>query len=108
MAKKKQKPTQRPNKPDSDYLLEAANEQADNILMMYHRFEDKKPVMLFDIQEQRIYAYPYEDFKKELSEKSQTSLTDQYEAAVQENKMVVFVRDNVERRLVPLHTLILG
>jgi len=95
MAKKKQ----RPKKPDSDYLLEAADEQRGNILMMYHRFEDKKPVMLFDIQEQRIYAYPYEDFKKDLSEKSQASLSEQYEKAIRENQIVVFVRDNVQRRL---------
>jgi len=95
MAKK-----QKGKKPKSDYLLEAANEQRGNILMMYHRFEDKKPVMLFDIQEQRIYAYPYEDFKKELSEKSQASLTEQYEKALREKQMVVFVRDNVQRRLV--------
>lgn len=95
MAKK-----QKAKKPDSDYLLEAANEQSGNILMMYHRFEDQKPVMLFDIQEQRIYAYPYEDFKSDLSEKSQVSLTEQYEKALRENQMVVFVRDNVQRRLV--------
>jgi len=95
MAKK-----QKAKRPDPDYLLEAANEQRGNILMMYHRFEDKKPVMLFDIQEQRIYAYPYEDFRKELSEKSQASLTEQYEKALRENQMVVFVRDNVQRRLV--------
>jgi len=44
-------------------------------------------------------VYPYEDFKKELSERSQASLTEQYEKAVRENKIVVFVRDNVQRRL---------
>lgn len=99
MARKKQESNQRPKKPASDYLLDAAAEQEGNILMMYHRFEDKKPVMLFDIQEQRIYAYPYEDFKKELSEKSQASLTEQYETALRENHIVVFVRDNVQRRL---------
>lgn len=83
----------------TDYLLNAACEQKDDILMMYKRFEDKKPVMLLDIQERRIYAYPYADFKKELSQRSQASLTKQYEKAMRENEVVVFVRDNDQRRL---------
>lgn len=83
-----------------DYLLDAAYEQWPNIQMMYRRFEDKKPVMLFDIQEQRIYAYPYAAFRSDLSKRSQRSLKEQYEKAVHENKMVVFVRDNERRRLI--------
>jgi len=68
--------------------------------MLYHCFADKKPVMLFDIQEQRIYAYPYEEFKAELSERSQTILAEQYEQALENQKIVIFVRDNVKRKLV--------
>jgi hypothetical protein len=60
--------------PDSDYLLDAAQERWLHILMTYQRFEAKKPVMLLDIQEQQIYAYPYADFSNDLSEKSQRSL----------------------------------
>ena len=55
---------------------------------------------LYDIQDERIYAYPYEDFKGDLSAKSQASLTAQYEQAVAKGKMVVFVRDNDKGRLV--------
>jgi len=79
---------------------DAVGEQWDNILGLYKRFEDKKPVMLFDIQEQKIYAYPYNDFKSELSKKSQIQLEEQYEAAILNNEMVVFVRDNEKRDLV--------
>lgn len=86
--------------PNSDYLLGAAEEFWPYILDAYKKFEEKKPVMLLDIQEQRIYAYPYADFSSELNEKSQGTLKDQYERAVQDNKVVVFVRDNERRRLV--------
>jgi hypothetical protein len=75
-------------------------EQWDNILGLYKRFEDKKPVMLLDIQEQKIYAYPYNDFKSELSKRSQIQLEEQYEAAILNNEMVVFVRDNKKKELV--------
>jgi hypothetical protein len=79
---------------------DAVGEQWDNILGLYKRFGDKKPVMLLDIQEQKIYAYPYNDFKSELSKKSQIQLEEQYEAAILNNEMVVFVRDNEKRDLV--------
>jgi hypothetical protein len=79
---------------------DAVGEQWDNIIGLYKQFEDKKPVMLFDIQEQKIYAYPYNDFKSELSKKSQIQLEEQYEAAILDNEMVVFVRDNEKKDFV--------
>jgi hypothetical protein len=56
--------------------------------------------MLYDIQEKRIYAYPYKEFKDDLSPRSQAGLQEQYEEAQREGKIVVFVRDNERRRLV--------
>ena len=79
---------------------DAVGEQWDNILGLYKRFEDKKPVILLDIQEQKIYAYPYNNFRSNLSKRSQIQLEEQYEAAILNNKIVVFVRDNEKRDLV--------
>lgn len=79
--------------------LTIIGEQWDHILRLYKKFEDKKPIMLFDIQEQKIYAYPYKDFKAAMNKKSQISLKEQYESAVAENKMVVFVKDNENKKL---------
>ena len=70
-----------------------------NILGFYKLFEDKRPIMLLDLPSQKIYAYPYEEFKATLSERSQAMLTTQYDEAVVKNKVVVFVRDNETRRL---------
>src|SRR3954452_9078130 len=84
--------------PNAD-LVEAAEGQLHNFLMFYKLFEDKRPVMLFDLQSQQILAYPYEKYKATLSERSQAMLTTQYDEAVVKNKVVVFVRDNVTRRL---------
>ena len=50
---------------------------------------------------QRIHpAYPYEDYKGTLSESSQTMLEKQYAEAQQQDKIVVFVRDEATRRLI--------
>jgi hypothetical protein len=84
--------------PNAD-LVEAAEGQLHNILMFYKLFEDKRPVMLFDLQSQQILAYPYEEYKATLTERSQAMLTTQYDEAVVKNKVVVFVRDNETRRL---------
>ena len=86
-------------KSPNDYLVEAAENFLPHILMFYKRFEDKRPVMLLDLQSQKIYAYPYEEFKAELGEKSQTMLAADYEKAIAKNKIVVFVRDNETQRL---------
>ena len=83
-----------------DDLVDAAYENRQYIQMMYRRFEDRRPVILLDIQDGRIYAYPYAEFMTDLSKRSQRSLRAQRARAVQENKIVVFVRDNEQRRLV--------
>lgn len=83
-----------------DYLFDAMAEHWEYVVRLYKEFEDKRPVMLYDLQEKRIYACPYENFKSEMSPRTQVSLTEQYERAGTEGKMVVFVRDNDEKRLV--------
>jgi hypothetical protein len=82
-----------------DYLFDALSEYLEHVTAAYQQFEQKRPIMLFDIQEKQIYAYPYEDFKSELSAKFQVSLAEEYEQAQRSGKMVVFVRDNDNRRL---------
>jgi hypothetical protein len=88
------------NNTNSDPLWEALGEHYDHLCFLYRQFADEHPVMLLDIQEKMIYAYPYREFAADLSRRSQTSLARQYPAAVADGDMVVFVRDNVERRLV--------
>ena len=81
-----------------DELLDAAWEQYDNILMMYEMFADLRPVILFDIQDQRVYAYPYKEFRAEMNERSQGILEQQYERAQVDGQIVVFVRDKLKQK----------
>jgi hypothetical protein len=69
------------------------------IFEIYSLYEKKKPVMLFDVTEGKIYAYPYEGFKKGLSRGGQVSLTKQYEEAIRRDKFVVFIRDSQKKTL---------
>ena len=50
-----------------DPYWEVVQSLMQNILTIYEAYRDKKPVMLFDMQEHRSYVYPYLDFKNDLS-----------------------------------------
>ena len=75
----------------NDPYWDVVCEQWSNIVMWYQLFASKNPVMLYDVQEQRIYAYPYKEFKAEMSQRSQDMLEEQYRDALVSDKMVVFV-----------------
>jgi hypothetical protein len=84
----------------SDPYFKAIQEQWPNIRGLYMTYGSKKPIILYDIQENKIYAYPYKEFKSELSRNSQASLEQDYKSASALRNMVVFVRDNIEQKLV--------
>ena len=58
----------------SDPYFEAIQEQWPNIRALYKTYVSKKPIILYDIQEEKIYAYPYKEFKAELSKQSKIHL----------------------------------
>lgn len=91
-----------------DPYFRHVEDQWPHIMELYAMCEDRHPVMLFDIEEQKIYVYNYQVFQEELSPMSQEILKDQFFDALATSKLVIFVRDNVNRRLVsyavPLQT----
>ena len=84
---------------DNDYLA-MAYANGNDIIGLYNNFKEKRPVMLFDIEDWKIYAYPYVDFKSEMNGKSQAIMTKQYEEACTKNQVVVFVKDAANKKLV--------
>src|SRR5437763_9630515 len=84
----------------SDPYFEAIQEQWLNIRGLFITYGSKRPIILYDLQEKKIYAYPYKEFKAELSKQSQESLEYDYKSASVLGSIIVFVRDNVERKLV--------
>lgn len=75
-------------------------EHWEQIVAGYRQFEDKRPIVLYDIQAKRAYLCPYEDFKNDMSPQCQVSLAEQYELAGKSGQMVMFVRDNAAEKLV--------
>src|ERR1700694_1408049 len=81
-------------------LFDAACERAGDILMCYQTFAEKKPVMLLELPSQKIYAYPYLEFKNTLSERSQKMLEKEYREALAHNRIAVFVKDNDRKKII--------
>ena len=86
--------------PIADPLLAAMAEHWEQIVAGYKQFEDKRPIVVYDIQQRRAYLCPYEDFKNDMSPESQVSLAEQYDLAGASGQMVVFIRDNDAEKVV--------
>ncbi len=56
--------------------------------------------LVLDLQGQRVYAYPYADYKAAFSERSRMMLESAYEEAGQKNQIVLFVGDEAMERMV--------
>jgi len=70
------------------------------VVQAYRDFQEHRPIILVDLQEARVYAYPYLAFLADLNERSQALLVEQYREAKADDLMVVFVRDNEKSKLV--------
>lgn len=88
------------SKRKNDSYEEVVDEHWADIVEVFRQFEEKHPILLFDIQEQQIYAYPFQDFAAELSARDQTALGRQHKKVVDGESIIVFVRDNQLRKLV--------
>jgi len=77
----------------SNEFFSVVSEHMGSIQILYHTFADKKPVMVVTLPDRRIYAYPYSDYLKSLSARSQKMLREEYREANKKNEMVVFVSD---------------
>jgi hypothetical protein len=85
---------------DRDDLIESARQRAGAILLFYQKFADKKPVMLLELPADKIYAYPYEDFRNSLNPRSQKILEKEYQDSLAHNQIVVFVKDNDRKKMI--------
>jgi hypothetical protein len=84
-----------------DPYLDQLRAAWDTLARAYREFADRGPIVaLFDIEEGRVYVYPYDAFRAELSPASQASLDEQWHRAREQDQQVVFVRDNGAKKLV--------
>jgi hypothetical protein len=78
---------------DSDIYLPILRKHWDALTGMYVAFEDRAPMLEFDVVTGQIRAYPAGDYLEELSGRTREETKKQYKKAVAEGALMVFVRD---------------
>ncbi len=89
-----------------DPYMDLIEQQWPSISALYNEHAEHFPVMLVDIQEGEIHAFPYEDFRGLLDGPSQMNLAQQYRRAIDNRQMVLFVRDT-SRKVIQSYSLAL-
>lgn len=97
--RKTARPKAAPKREAIDPYLELIREHWTGIHALYVQFEEKKPLLLFVLDEGKVYCVPYDEYRAGLSERSQASLEKQYQDACATHSMVIFVRDDTKEIL---------
>lgn len=87
------------NNKENQIYLDKIEEIGDKVYELYNMSVRKDLIMLYNMQEEKIYSYTYEDFKKMSHEKLKKSLKFQYEEAKKSDKIVLFIQDDLRKKL---------
>ena len=83
----------------SDIYQDVIAEQWPNIAGLYNQHADKRPVILLDVNDNELFAYPFAELSEILDEDSRAGFATQYERAVANRQMVLLVRDRTNKQL---------
>ena len=78
---------------ESDPYLPILREHWDALTGMYLAFEDLAPMMEFDVARGQLRAYSATEYLEGLTERTREETKQQYQKAVAEGALMVFVRD---------------
>jgi len=71
----------------------------DNIIMVYQYFQDKKPIIEYEVSTRKIYSYPPQEYINALSLRTREKTRKQYEDVVKNNQFLLFIRDHKNQKL---------
>ncbi|MBI4736444.1 MAG: hypothetical protein HY766_10390 [candidate division NC10 bacterium] len=82
-----------------DPYLTKVHEHWDAITGMHLAFEDRGPIIEFDVVSGQILAYPAKDYLEGLTDRTREQTKKQYRKALADGALMVFVRDDSKRLL---------
>ncbi len=82
-----------------DPYLKLIDEQWHNIVMLYETFKDKKPIIEYDVQNEKIYSYPAKKYIQSLSLRTRKQTRKQYNEASRKNQFILFIKDFKNQKL---------
>ena len=85
--------------PNSDPYLKKIRKHWDAITGMYLTYEDHEPMIELDVVSGQIRAYPAKDYLEDLTDRTRDLAKKQYQKAIAEGALMVFVKDEAKRVL---------
>jgi len=86
------------NTDENKFYFDIIDEIGDRVYEIYHIHNREDIVMVYEMQEEKIYVYGYGEFFEDLNKRSQAMLAIQHREAREQNKIVLFIRDNVRKK----------
>jgi hypothetical protein len=87
------------NYKEDKIYLETIDRIIDNVYEFYNMSDRKDLIMMYEMKEKKIYSYIYDDYLKSLNERSREMLEEQYIEAINSERIVLFLRDTVRKKL---------
>ena len=81
------------NSEENQIYFQKIDEIGDKIYELYNLSNRGDLVMFYSMKENRIYSYIYKEFYDSLNQKSKVILERQFKEAKEENKIVLFIKD---------------
>ena len=78
--------------------MELIKAQWPHISALYNEHAEQRPVILMDVDDAELHAFPFEQIAGALDEQSRTSLTEQYQRARETRQMVLILRDKEHKQ----------
>lgn len=82
-----------------DPYLDVINENWNHIAMMYDFFRDKKPILEYVVDTNKIYSYPAYKYINALSTRTREGTQKMYKQANKENQFMLFIKDETNQKL---------
>lgn len=83
---------------ENKIYLDKIDEIGQYVYDIYNAADRKDLIMLYEMDEELLYSYVYDEFMADLNLRSQKMLKEQYEEARAKNKIVLFVRDELRQK----------
>jgi len=79
--------------------LEIIEEHLNDLRSLYNHFKPEMRIIFYDIEDGEILAFPYEEYRNTLKKRSRIILKKQYEDAIKNKQIIVFVSDSKDKTL---------
>lgn len=86
------------NSNENDIYFQKIEEIRDKVYGFYNLSGRKDLIMVYKMQEEKIYSYAYKDFYRGLNQRSKRIVAIQYKEARKVGKIVLFIQDDVRKK----------